>query len=225
VLILGRPGSGADFDRAAGVLVPPRVGLAPRWRSLWNGTVHPRSRICLGTVTGLVGIGLVERFGLRESVRTGGGINGGVGRGAAAVFGVSGALTHLSCGALILAGRRALAAPAGSTEPMGSTEPAGSAGLVRPVAPGWSTALGVSAVATLGALAVFSADETVTSLRSPGAGPAWAALVTPFPFVLVTLLTFGALPAPLGGYLRPASISTGLLLYLAVEAAAPTQRI
>jgi hypothetical protein len=142
-----------------------------------------------------------------------------VGRGAAAVFGVSGALTHLSCGALILAGRRALAAAA--AEP---ADPAVSAAVVRPVAPGWSTALGVSAAATLGALAVLSADATARSLRSPGAGPTWAAFVTPFPFVLVTLLTFGALPAPLGGYLRPASISTGLLLYLAVEAAATAQR-
>jgi hypothetical protein len=92
------------------------------------------------------------------------------------------------------------------------------------VAPGWSTALGVSATATLSALAVFSADMNVRGLCSPAAGPAWAAFVTPFPFVLFTLLTFGALPAPLGGYLRPASISTGLLLYLVVETAATTQR-
>jgi hypothetical protein len=47
--------------------------------------------------------------------------------------------------------------------------------------------------------------------------PPW---VTPFPAVLATLLTFGFLPAPVGGYARPASISLGLLAYFGIAAIA-----
>ena len=42
--------------------------------------------------------------------------------------------------------------------------------------------------------------------------------MTPFPCVLATLATFGMLPAPIGGYLRPASMSIGLAVYFAVSA-------
>jgi hypothetical protein len=38
--------------------------------------------------------------------------------------------------------------------------------------------------------------------------------------VVATLLTFGALPAPIGGYARPASMSIGLAASFAAAAAA-----
>ena len=43
------------------------------------------------------------------------------------------------------------------------------------------------------------------------------AVATSFPCVLATLLTFGALPAPIGGYARPASMSIGLAVSFAAS--------
>ena len=64
VLILGRPSSGSDFDQAAGI-VPPHIDADHRWRSMWNGAVLSPGRVHLGTISGLVGIGLLEWLSLR----------------------------------------------------------------------------------------------------------------------------------------------------------------
>ena len=68
VLILGRPSSGGDFDRATGV-VPGHLEREQRWRSLWNGAIHSRARIRAGTVVGVVGIGLLTGTGLRGTAQ------------------------------------------------------------------------------------------------------------------------------------------------------------
>lgn len=206
VLILGRASSGADFDRAAGV-VPPHIAVDKRWRSMWNGVVLSKRRIQAGTLVGLAGIGVVEWVGLRG---VGGGIEPGVLRNvavaSAVAFGVSGALTHLSCGALVLAYKNALLH---GDDPKLRAQPAPRA-LTR--------VLAGSAVGTLLALATFSADVAAARLTGRSSAPAWSGAVTPLPCVLLTLLTFGRLPAPIGGYLRPASISVGLAAYFAVAA-------
>ena len=77
--------------------------------------------------------------------------------------------------------------------------------------------LAASAVGVFGALALFSGNLTIEALRRDPPASRWA-LVTPLPCVLSTLLGFGLLPAPVAGYLRPASMSIGLLLYFAVTA-------
>jgi hypothetical protein len=81
--------------------------------------------------------------------------------------------------------------------------------------------LAISTAATLGAIAAYSASLTVAALRRRDADPAWQwqSVVTPLPSVVATLLSFGALPAPVGGYARPASISIGLMTYFAITAA------
>jgi hypothetical protein len=81
----------------------------------------------------------------------------------------------------------------------------------------------VSAVGALGALAVFSGAVVGAAGRGPNTTPtvrAVRAIATPFPWVVATLLTFGALPAPIGGYARPASMSIGLAASFAAAAAA-----
>ena len=73
----------------------------------------------------------------------------------------------------------------------------------------------MSAVTSLSALTVLSVNLTAASLRGRSQTPIRRSAVTPLTCVAATLATFGALPAPLGGYARPASISIGLALYLA----------
>lgn len=207
LLILGRPSSGPAFDRGSGV-IPPHIDADPRWRSLWNGATLAPRRIHVGTLTGLVGIGLLQWLGMRGIARA---IRpGGLRRLAAAsatAFAVSGVLTHLSCGTVILAYRRASETEVGLTDdPQPSPRSA-------------TTLLAVSAAGALSALAVFSGSQIVAALRRGSTAPTLSAIVTPFPCVMSTLLTFGALPAPIGGYARPASMSIGLMVYFAVTAA------
>ena len=206
VLLLGRGCSGADFDQATG-MVPPGLEVDARWRSLWNGAAFSERRARLGTVTGLVGI-----------VSVGVGLAGAAGAGtgrfpipvslrrvttvSAGIFTVCGAVTHWSCAAAVSQARSAW-----SGEGRGPTS---GSGAVRLFAAG--------AAGTLAALAVLSGAQAAAA-RERGAGV--LALATPFPFVLVALLTFGRLPAPLGGFLRPASISSGLLAHFAVTALPP----
>jgi hypothetical protein len=210
VLILGRASSGSEFDRAAG-LVPPHVEADDRWRSLWNGAVLPPSRIRAGILTGMAGIAVLEWFGLRAATRA---IDRGVERtvatGSAAAFTLSGVITHWSCGAAVLAYQQA------------SQDAAELRGASR-ISPSFLTRLlGVSAVASLSALAVLSASLAVATLRGRTPTPTWRAAVTPLPCVAATLATFGALPTPVGGYARPASISVGLMIYLGFLATQPT---
>ena len=215
VLILGRPSSGSDFDQAAGI-VPPHIDADHRWRSMWNGAVLPPGRVHLGTISGLVGIGLLEWLSLRGISRA---IHPGahrrVAEGSATASALSGMLAHLICGMVILAYQKTLATAA---EPIGEARPS-----PRSV----TGLLGVGAVGSLGSLAVFSVNQVVAALRGRSDVPIASSVVTPLPPVLATLATFGTLPAPIGGYARPASISTGLLVYFAVSAAAeqrPTLR-
>jgi hypothetical protein len=207
VLILGRSCSGRDFDRAEG-MVPPRVEADDAWRSLWNGAAFSVRRIQAGTLVGHVGIGLLQLPALRVISRT---VDAGRERRIAAAsatgFAVAGVLTHQCCASVILAYQRATAEAPRS----GNRAGAAPRTLTR--------LLAVSAAGSLGALALFSASLTVAGLRRHGSAPAWTLAVTPLPCVLATLLTFGALPAPLGGYARPASISVGLMTYFALTAA------
>src|ERR671917_1961911 len=69
VLILGRPCSGRDFDRAAG-MVPPHIDADNKWRSLWNGAALPARRIHVGKLTGYVGIWLLQGLAMRGISRT-----------------------------------------------------------------------------------------------------------------------------------------------------------
>ena len=207
VLILGRPSSGEDFDRAAG-LIPAHIDADNKWRSLWNGAPLAPRRIHVGTLTGLVGIGFLQWMGMRgitRAIRPGGLRR--LAAGSAAAFAVSGVLTHLSCGTVILAYRRA-----SETEHEPADDP-------QPSPRSATTLLAVSAVGALSALAVFSGSLSVAALRRASTAPTPWAVVTPFPCVMSTLLTFGALPAPVGGYARPASMSIGLMVYFAVTAA------
>ena len=184
LLILGRPSSGQDFDRAAG-LIPPHIDADRRWRSLWNGATLAPRRIHVGTLTGLVGIGLLQWMGMRGIART---IRpGGLRRlavASAAGCAASGVLTHLCCGTVILAYRRALET---GVEPTDGPQPSPRSA---------TTVLAVSAVGALSALAVLSSSLTVAALRRGNTAPTPWAVVTPFPCVMSTLLTFGALPAP-----------------------------
>lgn len=208
VLILARPSSGRDFDQARGLL-PAHIEADDAWRSLWNGVRHTPRRVHLGTVTGLVGIGALQWLGLRGVARA---IRPGALRqlalGSAAGFAVTGCLTHLWCGSVILDYRQAVQAP---------IVPA--AGPRRPAPRSATTPLAVSATGALGALAVFSSSLVVAAVRGRSTAPTVWAVVTPLPCVLATLLTFGSLPAPVGGYARPASMSIGLMVYFAVTAA------
>lgn len=207
VLILGRPCSGREFDRAAG-MVPRHIDADNRWRSLWNGAAFPVHRIRAGAVTGFVGIGLLQRLAMRgisraiplSPERT-------VAATSATAFALSGVITHHYCASVILAYQQAARAPLQADEKARRAPPSGT----RPLA--------VSAAASLIALALFSASLTVAALRRRASTPPAWSTVTPFPCVMATLLTFGTLPAPVGGYARPASISIGLTAYFAVTAA------
>ncbi|HYI56235.1 MAG TPA: DUF6796 family protein [Microlunatus sp.] len=210
VLILGRPGSGREFDEATG-RIPPHIDVDPRWRSLWNGASFAPGRLHAGTLIGVAGIGALQWAGLHAAARA---VPPGRLRRLATVsaagFAVSGVLTHLGCGAVILAYGRAVDADATDgrqASPRSAT-----------------TMLAVSALGALGALALFSGAVIGAAARRPDTMPRGRAIVAPFPCVLATLATFGMLPAPIGGYLRPASMSIGLALYFAVGAAT-TQEI
>jgi hypothetical protein len=212
MLILGRPSSGRDFDQAAG-MVPPHIDPDNKWRSLWNGAALPTRRIQVGTLTGHVGIGLLQWLALLGISRT---VHSGrerrIAAAAATAFAVSGVLTHQSCATVILAYKRAM------EDALESNNGA------RPSPRSGTRLLGVSAAASLGALAAFSASLTVAALRRRDSAPDRSLAVTPFPCVMATLLTFGVLPAPIGGYARPASISIGLMTYFAITAASGQRR-
>ena len=205
VLILGRSCSGRDFDRAEGV-IPLHIDAERRWQSLWNGAMLAPRRIHVGTLTGLVGIGLLQWLGMRGIA---GGLRPGVLRrlavASATAFAVSGGLTHVCCGMVILAYRRAAET---GIEPTDGKQPSPRSA---------TTLLSASAVGAIGALAAFSGSLTIEALRRSGPPTVWA-LVTPFPCVMSTLLTFGVLPAPVAGFVRPASMSIGLMVYFAVTA-------
>jgi hypothetical protein len=207
VLILGRPCSGRDFDQAVG-MVPPHIDADNKWRSLWNGAALPARRIHVGTLTGYVGIGLLQWLGMRGLSRT---IDDGCARriagASATAFAVSGVLTHQCCATVILAYKRATGDTLESTKNARLSPRSG------------TQLLAISAATSLSALAVFSASLTVAALRHRNSAPAWWSAVTPLPCVMATLLTFGVLPAPVGGYARPASISIGLMTYWAITAA------
>jgi hypothetical protein len=207
VLILGRPCSGRDFDDAAG-MVPAHIDADPRWRSMWNGAGFPPRRIRVGTLAGHVGIGLLQWLAMRGISRT---IQAGperrIATASATAFAVSGVLTHQCCATVITAYQRATEDP---LEP-GTGQRRSPRSVTR--------LLAASAAAALGSLAAFSGSLTVAALRGPRSAPAWRSAVTPFPCVMATLLSFGVLPAPVGGYARPASISTGLITYFAITAA------
>lgn len=207
VLILGRPSSGRDFDQAVG-MVPPHIEADKTWRSFWNGAALPVRRIQAGTLTGYVGIGLLQWLAMRGiSATLPAGRERSIASASATAFAVSGVLTHQCCATVILAYKRAreeVAEPSTGAR----RSPRSATGL-----------LAVSTAATLGALAAYSGSLTVAALRRRGSAPAWRSVVTPFPCVMATLLSFGRLPAPVGGYARPASISIGLLTYFAITAA------
>ncbi|GEO33544.1 DUF6796 family protein [Cellulomonas aerilata] len=207
VLILGRPCSGRDFDHAAG-MVPPHIDADATWRSLWNGAALPVRRIRAGTLTGDVGIALLQWRAMRGIGRTlPAGRERQIAEASATAFAVAGVLTHQCCGTVILAYRKA------REEALGSDDEA------RRSPRSATPLLAISTAATLGALAAYSAGLTVAALRRPDSASAWQSVVTPLPSVMATLLSFGALPAPVGGYARPASISIGLMAYFAVTAA------
>lgn len=201
VLILGRAASGRDFDQGVGV-IPPRIEPDHNWRSLWNGAALAPRRIHVGTLTGIAGIGLLQAVGLLGIARE---IRPGplrrVATGSAAAFAVSGVLTHLCCGAVVLAYRRAAEA---DVDP--GDDP-------RPSPPSVTVLLAASAAGALASLAGFSVSLAAAAVRGRSDAPTAWAVVTPLPCVLSTLLTFGALPAPVGGYARPASMSIGLMAY------------
>ena len=226
VLILGRPASGSDFDRAAG-MIPPHVDADPRWQSMWNGVGFTPRRIRTGTWIGVVGIGSLQWLGLNGIAR---GLRPGPARRlaevSATVFAASGVLTHLCCGEVILAYRRAATehpppakvvrydSPGGVSVDAADQFPKGAAD-PRPSPRSVTALLGASAVGTLAALATLSGALISEAARGGGPAPTSAVVVTPFPYVLATLLGFGALPGPVAGYVRPASISIGLMAYFA----------
>lgn len=207
VLVLGRSASGRDFDRAAGV-VPSHIDPQKRWRSLFNGVPLAPTRIHLGTLVGVVGIGVLQQVGLRgiaSTARPGGPRH--LAAGAATGFAVTGTVAHLCCGSVILAYKRASTT---FVEPYDRPRPS----------PRSATALlAASATGAFTALAIFSGSMTATALRRQGNAMTSRVVVTPFACVVSTLVTFGVLPAPVGGWARPASMSIGLLVYFAVTAA------
>ena len=207
MLMLGRPCSGRDFDQAAG-MVPRTIEADNRWRSLWNGTALPSRRIQAGTLTGHLGIGVLQwlaMLGISRTIDAGG--ERRIAQAAATAYAVSGVLTHQGCATVIQAYQQAM------------SEAIGTNGATRPSPRSGTSLLAVSAAGTLGALAAFSASLTVAAIRRPTSTSIWSAAVTPFPFVVAALLGFGRLPAPVGGYARPASISIGLMTYFASTAA------
>ena len=208
VLILGRACSGPEFDQASGRM-PPNIDADPRWRSLWNGASFAPVRLHAGTVTGVAGIGVLQWAGLQAAARA---IPPGRLRRLAGVsatgFAVSGVLTHLGCGRVILAYRQAAEDTADVAADRRQPSPRAA-----------TTLLAVSAITALGALAVFSGAMIGSAVRHPDSTPTVRAVVTPFPCVLATLLIFGKLPAPIGGYARPASMSIGLAVSFAVSVA------
>jgi hypothetical protein len=189
-------------------MVPAYIEADGTWRSLWNGTALPVRRIRAGSLTGHVGIGLLQCLAMRGLSRTlPDGRERRIAEASATAFAVAGVLTHQCCGTVILAYKKAI------------DEAHGSGDETRRSPRSATPLLAISTAATLGALAAYSASLTVAALRRRGSAAAWQSVVTPLPSVMVTLLSFGALPAPVGGYARPASISIGLMTYFALTAA------
>lgn len=207
VLILGRSCSGQDFDRGTGV-IPAHIVPQERWRSLFNGAVLGQHRIQIGTVTGVLGIGVLQLLGLRGIAST---IRTEAPRlfcaRSATGFAVTGALAHLCCGSVILACE--------AVSQMGAESRDGRWPSPRSATP----LLAVSASGAFTALAIFGAGLTWDALGRQGNPPTSSMVVTPLPCVILTLLTFGALPAPVGGWARPASMSIGLAVYFVVTSA------
>jgi len=85
-------------------MVPSHIDADNKWRSLWNGAALPARRIHAGTLTGYVGIGLLQWQAMRGISRT---IHDGRARriagASATAFAVSGVLTHQCCATVILA--------------------------------------------------------------------------------------------------------------------------
>jgi hypothetical protein len=209
VLQLGRPCSGADFDQAAG-LIPPNIDVEERWAVLveWRSppaAPHPgrdahrprRHR----------SVGVRDTSG-HSSDPSGSPSQHGISFRRCPTL--SGAIAHFSCRKMILAYKQASAT---RIEPTVGGQPSPPTSL-----------LAVGAVGSLSALAIFSIDQAAAGLLGRSAAPILSTLVTPFPFVAATLLTFGFLPAPIGGYARPASISIGLMTYWAIAAASAKRR-
>src|SRR5918997_4303635 len=151
VLILGRPCSGRDFDEAAG-MVPAHIDADNKWRSLWNGAALPARRIHVGTLTGYVGIGLLQWLAMRGISRT---IHTGperrIAAASATAFTVSGVITHQCCATVILAYKRAMEDALESNTGARRSPRSG------------TRLLAVSTAASLSALAVFSASLTVAA--------------------------------------------------------------
>ena len=189
-------------------MVPPQIDADNKWRSLWNGVGLPTRRIYAGTLAGYVGIGLLQWLAMRGIGRS---IPGErerrIAAASATAFAVSGVITHQCCATVILAYKRAMEDARKSKDGARRSPRSG------------TRLLAASAAASLSALAVFSASLTLAALRRRNSASVGSSAVTPFPCVLATLLTFGRLPAPLGGYARPASISLGLMTYFAITAA------
>ena len=174
VLILGRPCSGREFDEATG-RIPPNIDADPRWRSLWNGASFAPGRLHAGTLIGVAGIGVLQWAGLHAAARA---VPPGRLRRLATVsaagFAVSGVLTHLGCGTVILAYRRAAEDADDSDGRQSSPRSA-------------TTMLAVSALGALGALALFSGAVIGAAARRPDTTPRGRAVMAPFPCVLATL--------------------------------------
>ena len=189
-------------------MVPAHVDADGTWRSLWNGVGLSARRIHAGTLTGYLGIGLLQWLALRGIGRTlPAGRERWIAEASATAFAAAGVLTHQCCGTVILAYKKAGEAAPGSDDAARRSP--------RSATP----LLGISTVATFGALAAYSACLMVAAVRRRDSTVAWQSVVTPLPSVMATLLTFGALPAPVGGYARPASVNIGMLTYFAITAA------
>lgn len=175
---------------------------------MFNGSIVASNRVQLGTLTGVVGVGVLQQVGMRGIASTfrPGGLRQ-LAAGSATGFAVTGSLAHLCCGAVILAYKRLVEI---EVDPHDGPRPA-----PRSATP----LLAVSAVGALTALAIFSSSLIIAERHHESNASTSRMVLTPLPCVVSTLLTFGLLPAPLGGWARPASISFGLIGYFAVTAA------
>lgn len=161
---------------------------------MFNGAVLGQHRIQIGTVTGVLGIGVLQLLGLRGIAST---IRAEAPRlfcaRSATGFAVTGALAHLCCGSVILAYQ--------AVSQMGAESRDGRWPSTRSATP----LLAVSASGAFTALAIFGAGLTRDALGRQGNPPTSSMVVTPLPCVILTLLTFGALPAP-GWRMGPAGL-------------------
>ncbi|MGL5929449.1 MAG: DUF6796 family protein [Dermatophilaceae bacterium] len=211
VLMLGRMVSGADF--AEGVGVAPIFADAEVVASFWNGVDVGTGRVWWGALIGVVGIGVLERYGLSTLVgdlrsavlRT-------VGRAAVTVFAVFGVAVHFAFGPLLLGYRQAAVAGAATWSRTAA-----------PLADATDLVM-LGGVASLGALAVVSAALAVGLFRDRAPLPRWTALATPIVLVVAALLVAGRLPSPVGGLVYPAWISAGMLVFFVLVAGCSGER-